>query len=343
VLRNLENAEGRIEPRRSFNSHVAFGTIFNAKYNIGETLLNASARIQSIAAKIVEQEGRAPTWEEIICFRIMSIIPSQYDAIQQSIFQTDWKKINIKLIDQKFNSEDARQVANKKIEDEKRQNSNQNNNAEQAMNTQQQKKQNNNNKSSNSKKGDKKGDKIKRECSICHKDISNSRPHFKICFDCHQASQSSTKTDHDKDKKNDKKLKDKKEDANAVQVLSATTFDKSSIKSKEWYLDSACTRHVTNSTFNCNNLKKSDRSICGPSGEIVKATKEGDFSFQVENGKKLIFKDALVVPDLRKNLLSVKQIVESAPDIFVIFNQNRCQVFRRNSSKWRNNCPRKIR
>lgn len=79
-------------------------------------------------------------------------------------------------------------------------------------------------------------------------------------------------------------------------------------------------------------LKKDSTRVCGPSGEIISATKIGTICFESEAGP-VEFKNALVVPDLDRNLLSVKKITAASSDIFVIFNQSNFEIFKGQISK----------
>ena len=107
-----------------------------------------------------------------------------------------------------------------------------------------------------------------------------------------------------------------------VYVLATTATDIDYVP-ETLYLDSGCTNHVTNGSAFVKDLKKSSTRVCGPSGEIVGANHMGTIVFNV--GKDIFeFKDALVVPALDRNLLSVKKI--TAAGMKVVFTENRFEI-----------------
>jgi hypothetical protein len=102
------------------NLMALLSQLFNIKFLPGEKLADFAARVQTIASKITDL-GKEPNWNEIVNFRILSALPNQYDAIQQTIFQLPWKDITTDLLLTKFNAEDSRQEANKQSNDEAKQ------------------------------------------------------------------------------------------------------------------------------------------------------------------------------------------------------------------------------
>jgi hypothetical protein len=94
---------------------------FNFKFVPGEKLLDYLARAQSIAQKVVDF-GREPTWEEMKCYLVLMRMPKEYYAIQQSLFQYEWGKIDMDLITKKFSAEDSRQIANRQTQIEESKN-----------------------------------------------------------------------------------------------------------------------------------------------------------------------------------------------------------------------------
>jgi hypothetical protein len=179
---------------------------FNAKFIPGEALLDFSARVRSIANQITLQGGKPPTWEEIICFRILSKLPAEYDQIQQSIFQLEWKKINIEMLEKKFNQEDARQLANREIQKNEKP-SKQSYSSDSAFATQDK---------------EKNEEKEERKCSDCQKSTRNNNIRCSPCFFKY-------KKDHPEEFHNEKKKEattdKKKESSNQIQVFHLAEID----------------------------------------------------------------------------------------------------------------------
>ena len=166
----------------------------------------------------------------------------------------------------------------------------------------------------------------------------NARPHHFRCQSCQKAfrlenpypEKGNTKSNLSKIKnqnkdKNKEKTKDNKQETNVALVMSLTT-DKIKNQNK-WYLDSGSTTHVASNNNNFTNISKSDQLIQGPSGEIAPATLKGDSLFSTTNGN-ILFKDILIVPKLKRNLLSVKRITASSPDISILFQGTNFEIFK---------------
>ena len=298
---------------------------FNFKYVAGEKLLDYVARAQEVAQRIVDQ-GKEPTWKEMLCYLVLMKMPKEHYTIQQALFQVDWKDLSIDLIVKKFSAEDSRQVANK--QEEKRQSSNKPAQDE-ALNTQ---------KFSKKKFGQKRDEKDEKEKTKT-RELSDKKccsfatckgyvpvavvDRSSKCDNCYQKSR----------RENQRKRSNqpgKAEESNIVHVLSLAQQAQKKVKPKIWYIDSGCTTHVTNRTDEVANQTTAENRVFGPSGEVVDASKKGDAIFKVKDDQStttFLFRDALVVPKIKKNLLSVKQICAAADDHFVIFNKDKCQIF----------------
>lgn len=85
---------------------------FNARIEPEERLTTYTARIQGIADEITDL-GHNFVPPILVCYLILSTMPSQYESIQQSIFQLPTPSINLDVLKAKFSAEDARQDANR--------------------------------------------------------------------------------------------------------------------------------------------------------------------------------------------------------------------------------------
>jgi len=164
--------------------------LFQTKFQPNEKLSSFASRIHTIAAKITDL-GKEPTWNEIVNFRVLSALPSQYDPIQQAIFQLPWKHITTELLLAKFNAEDSRQEANRVSNAISTKPPRNTRNADEALNTN-----------------------TERKCAnfaTCQKFVPrNHSARCKLCYDCFQMK-----------KYEEKKIEDgneKKEQTNAVVV-----------------------------------------------------------------------------------------------------------------------------
>lgn len=320
----------------SGNMMNLMNSFYRDTYQPNDTLVGFSTRIQRFAQDIQEARGKPPSFADLQCFKILSSLPPQYDQLQQQIFQLPADKFNMTELIKIFSIEDSRQLANKQMKQndknrkhiqpdealaiayDKINNKNKlkkqkqklklkqkqqqqlvfNNNVNNKPQANQNNNNNNNNQNNNSN----------RKCSICKKYLpKNHSPNYVKCTECHKAE------------------KDRAESGNFVQVLEVTAYKKQPSNSKTWYIDSGCTNHVSNSITSTINLQDSSRPICTASGAITHATNLGTAVFNTDAGP-VHFQETLIVPEITKNLLSVKQITANAEDTFVIFHGNQCHV-----------------
>lgn len=92
-------------------------------------------------------------------------------------------------------------------------------------------------------------------------------------------------------------------------------------------LDVRCI-HVTTGDAEMTNLRKEKVKMSGPSGEIMESTHRGTILFPRGEMLTLKFQDALVVPSLERNLLSLSRMLDSNPELSVVFNRDRFEGFK---------------
>jgi hypothetical protein len=289
---------------------------FNLKMLDNEKLTTFTARVQAIADQL-DDLGYNILSQQLVCFRILCTMPEKYDQIQQAIFQLPVNEITLDKLKSKFAAEDSRQSSKCQKSDKERDRDKPKKTTTENANALTQ----------------------NRKCCDCHKSFQTNSPRFHRCTPCHEIYMKLPQEKREaiakerRDKKNKKTNGNKKketEKSNVTLVMSLSHTK--SQKSNTWYLDSGSTRHVAQNNNNFQNISKSKQLIQGPSGELATATLKGDALFSTNIGN-ILFEDALIVPDLQRNLLSVKRITASSPDILVIFQGTKCEIFKGQISK----------
>lgn len=90
-----------------------------------------------------------------------------------------------------------------------------------------------------------------------------------------------------------------------------------------WFLDSACTQHMTSKAEFFSNLEPVSGSVKMGNGEKVSITGKGTVAIHTSSGTKFI-SDVLLVPDLDQNLLSVGQMMQKGYSL--TFKNNHCVI-----------------
>ncbi|KAJ6715423.1 hypothetical protein OIU85_026875 [Salix viminalis] len=92
-----------------------------------------------------------------------------------------------------------------------------------------------------------------------------------------------------------------------------------------WFVDSACSNHMTSQESELINLDKTVKcKVKMGSGELVDATGKGILAVNTKHGKRYI-NEVLLVPGLDENLLSVGQMIEHG--YYVLFGGNLAVIF----------------
>ncbi|KAL0116419.1 hypothetical protein PUN28_009806 [Cardiocondyla obscurior] len=133
------------------------------------------------------------------------------------------------------------------------------------------------------------------------------------------------------------KAKPKRSEANdATEAMTAIACKAEIInKSNTWYLDSGATRHMCNNESAFATLKNDERiKVHTASEHFVESGGRGDIKLDAKSNRQLInqvkLKNALYVPELRNNLLSVSSITDNG--YTVKFKKDRATVNRKNGS-----------
>ncbi len=292
---------------------------YNATWKEGETLSNFVGRVLKSHNTILELGVKDFIFTPIqIVGKIISSIPNsnKFQQLLQAIHQMDRSKLTIDFIKQVFIEEDMRTSKDKNLINNKRQEAHNANI--------------NNNKLKN--KQSKPNSKEVRTCTSanCKNTIAADAPSsYVICSSCHSKKKDNNNNSNKIIPKNINNNKNKEKASNVVLCLS--TSHKKGVTPKEdtMYLDSAATKHITNGNAILLNIIDDNTNVSGPSGEIVEATNKADILFNTGLGQ-ILFRDALVVPEMERNLLSIKDIAASADDIFIIFNKTGCQIIKGN-------------
>lgn len=243
------------------------------------------------------------TDEHEVCYKILSSIPDTYRPIVLACLMVQEDKLTISFLRQQFSLEESRSFLNNSSNKSKGQ-------IEQALTL------------------DWKKDKKCFKCGIKGHLSSECRaPQWKI--DKYKKS----KENEDKKAFDYKNFKENKKKASASHVEVAFAVDLKEAKESEmnkdkWYLDSGCSQHMTNNLDYITNKINTDIQVFGSLGrEINLSTIKGDTILECANdlSEDIRLKNTLLVPDLRRNLLSVRRIC-SSPGTKVIFEEDRFEV-----------------
>jgi hypothetical protein len=145
------------------------------------------------------------------------------------------------------------------------------------------------------------------KCRSCDNNVEGN---YKSCKTCYEKWQKELK---------EKREEEKEKKKNEKNVTNCNT----EIKSNNWYLDSACTRHITNSVGDLCEIRKSLTEISGCTDEKSPATFEGTAILEYKDSKVYLY-DVLCVPLVKRKLISVGLLVKQG--CRVIFSNNKCEV-----------------
>ena len=110
-------------------------------------------------------------------------------------------------------------------------------------------------------------------------------------------------------------------ESNYIEKSNSTITTKSSNDLSLWTLDSGASVHITYHPNILNNLKPHKETIYFADGEKVTSTHSGDVIGYINNNEIKLF-NVLLVPDFRKNLISICQLIENGyKTIFNSYNK----------------------
>ncbi len=276
-----------------------------------------------------------------VCMKLLNCLPSEHKSLVKSIIQE--KEINLSILKEKFMIEDNRKKTEMLKEEEMLK-------GEEANNTS-----------------------AKKKCSRCKvNELSpNAPPKATLCFKCfsddnkrkynqkkQQKEEANNTTQREKERKEKEKQRDKSiskksrnkressDDSDAYSCLVETkekeekvivnsSEAKSNNNNNIFYLDSACTAHLTNQREIIQNAKKTETRISGPlsNANSSQATIRGEVNLKIMNEREEInnFKLTNVIYDknMRRNLMSVPCLLNNNNDeseLSAIFTKDKCYV-----------------
>ena len=118
-------------------------------------------------------------------------------------------------------------------------------------------------------------------------------------------------------------------DTDTATVLTITTLNKDNNENEDihqtknslssWIIDSGASVHITNSLKLLNNIHKCNELISTANGEIVRASLSGEFTGYINNNKFTI-KNVYYVPGIKRNIISVSQLIKQ--HIKIVFHNS---------------------
>jgi transposase InsO family protein len=284
----------------------SLNTFYSAKWLNNDSLSSFCGRVIKSHNDIKLIGDAAITFTPLqVVGKIISAIPNipRYQALLQSFHNVEKEKLTIEFIQSTFIEEDTRWDLTPKP------------NIRQEVNKVSERRPNQPKvqpKQVDDKKEETKGRKCVGKNGHCKTIIAADKlPHINKCPDCHRK---------------ERKPRENQEKVSNVFVCS-TSNNTNETNIDALYLDSGTISHVTNGSTFMKDLRPDKSKLCGPSGEIIPATKRGTIVFNV-NDNQIEFRNSIVAPKLDRNLISVRKITAVADDIFVIFNKEGFEVFK---------------
>lgn len=146
----------------------------------------------------------------------------------------------------------------------------------------------------------------------------NNKFTFK-CFKCHKTGHKASEC-HNYRSENKNKNNSKKRNSEDWCLFTAMTM-----KNATWYVDSACTDHMTGSKDCLVNFQNdTSLEISMANNQKVQSKGKGDTFTKVKN-KEIKISDVIYVPGLGLNLLSVHQMIKKG--LIIIFSENGCDFY----------------
>jgi hypothetical protein len=276
---------------------------FNLNPNDNDPLMKFVGNLTAIVEKINEL-GNKPTWEEIVVYRIISAMPKRASVIQQQICQLARDKMKIATIKDFFQAEDAR--VQSEIEKTPK------TNKETAKLGAEQQQTHNTCAKKNCKNRVKAGTKF---CTSCTNKYNARKER--------QASGAQQKQ-NDKPAETNKPDNGNKQKAGMMKMFSAT--ETQSLEDTTWYIDSGCTSHFAKTDLQMSEITPDNTQILIASGDTIRATKKGTINFQTKSTS-ISMKDVIHAPKMSNNLFSVAKCTSLNSDRYVIFNQDKVEIF----------------
>ncbi len=354
IWRLLKKESNQDEPGQMMMSLEKF---FGFTYLKNEKLLDTLARIQLIG-QAIRDRGVVPTFEQMLCYQLLCRMPSDYSALQQQLFQLDEKDLVMDVIAKKFGHEDClhqmkgggetKPRTNDALYTQTDENRNRGRGRDASRGGQRggAQDQNRNNRNGDNNKDQKQGlSQVKCKNSTTCKGFVSAKfadggaTECKSCYvqrryEQREKNNNQTNKNNNNNNNNNNQPSVKTNYFETFNVVLESAVNNTTITTDEklWTLDSGCTSNVTNSAVDMINLSESDAKIRGPTGERSNASQQGDAEFQIKmsdgSQEKILFKNTIVVPELKRNLLSVGSICASSPDVAVIFRDKKCMIFK---------------
>lgn len=254
--------------------------LFRAELSTGESLISFLDRVISITEKL--KGIGEPFREPLACIIILASLPDEYDTITMALYQIPepMKKLTFDLLRVKFAAEDARAATTQQRQHAANEKANHAN--------------------------------LKRTCTGCSKALPKFHPpKHRFCDTCFEERKS----------QNRKPSSNSATADNSTTASSSTTNPKASAlcfntrfapnRNSVWYLDSACTSHMSFEVDSMINPVPSSLKIEGPSGESIPVRCTGQYKFAVQGREPVILTNVLCSPALCRNLMSVPCLAQN--------------------------------
>ena len=279
---------------------LLYKQFFRINFMKGETLIQFYTRACNILDKLEEIDEAIPP--HIACGTILAALPDEsFEVLSSSLHQVPKKDLTLELLRQKFSMEDARRGISI-------------HNGKERM---------------KGESGDVRANASltkERRCFKCKKSLPPDHPKQ---YSMHDKCFALVKEEREVRELKERDEKEKRVEAKCVSVFVGTSAVSESSKNP-WYLDSACTAHLTNELDDLTNTRRTDAVIRGPLGESSSASIAGDVNFSVSNDegeeKSVCLSDAFYSGDLQRKLMSLRRLTKAGFD--VVFKGDECFVFK---------------
>jgi hypothetical protein len=289
LIKKLTTAQEMWEALKKEGAGTKLAQVMGLKRSLYKTEQGGEESLMSFLERIelmcakINALGEEEMNEREKCFLIVASLHNRYDSISQSICLSSTDQFNLARVREIFSLENEREKKDHNIVPVNLSGERKNSTTDKNNTVKTNNSNNNNN-----------------ECKQpgCNNATVGS---YRNCTECYVKWQN--------------KMKENKK--------SGATNCNTEIKSNNWYLDSACTRHITNDVKDLSESWNSNTEISGPTDERSSAVLEGTTILRY-NEKEVYLKDVLFVPLVKRKLISVGLLVKQG--CRSIFAHNKCEI-----------------
>ncbi|HYN44946.1 MAG TPA: hypothetical protein VER35_03015, partial [Candidatus Limnocylindrales bacterium] len=296
LLEDVQKSQGGAR----FSAYFDFITL---NYN-GEKLIDYLTKKQVLFEKMNKLDVLMP--EDIAFIDIVTRLPVRFTILKQAMHRLKKDEMVLSMLRAEFSSNDYQDRNDQTMQEEKKK-------YEEANQVQ------------------------IRNCSNCKKILpSTFNLKFHRCSDCqgehvkkfpprranNNNNSKKENANMNEEKKNDKPPTKKEEAHSTVFAMNVNEQERERSEEDLWYLDSGASVNLTFNLKALNNPKKSNVLIAGPlrDGKMSRAKAEGEVVLKVENEREVVLNRVIYDENMRRNLMSVKELTKNNDQSVLFFD-----------------------